>query len=129
MDTIKGGVMRKVLKNEPLVDVIVSIEPLNIMIPDHDSVYDYLFDHPDMAELLPFVCETARKRVEDDMQLSLELYRDAEINDSHLSLYIRSHRYDERVLNAIRDIESAYVNMLVGKTGWIVVTTDFNSPR
>jgi hypothetical protein len=124
----EGGVMRKVLKNEPLVGAIASIEPFNIMIPDYDSVYDYLFDHPDMAELLPFVCETARKRVEDDMQLSLELYRDAEINDSHLSLYIRSHRYDERVLNAMRDIESAYVNMLVGKTGWIVVTTDFNSP-
>lgn len=123
-----GVVELKSLTSANIIGVLSSL-PSDISILDPATVCDYLSDYPDMIDLLPFVCKAAMERVGSGMQLSLEVYRDPEIDDEHLSLYIRSEDYDEQVLNAIRDIEVAYADKLVGKSGWIIITTDFGNPR
>ena len=123
--------MRKILENEPLVieTVLNSLQPLNILIPERAAVRNYLINYPDMADLLPLVCKLARQRVGGETQLSLEVYCDHEIDDKHLSLYIRPEHYHEQILDMIRDIEAAYEDKVAGKSGWLLVTTDFADPK
>ena len=58
-------------------------------------------------------------------QLSLEVYHDPEIEDEYLTLYVRQADYDEHVLSTIEDIRAGYEGELAGRSGWLLVTTDF----
>jgi len=54
----------------------------NILIPRPDSLRNYLLQHLDMLNVLPFVCKIAIDRVDSSSQLSLEVYHDPETEDS-----------------------------------------------
>ncbi len=109
--------------------VLDSLQPLRIAIPELAAVRDYLVDYPDMADLLPSVCKATREQFENDTQLSLEVYRDPEIDDKYLTLYIRQQQYDEYILDSIKSVWAEYQDNLIGKSGCILVTTDFDLPR
>ena len=49
----------------------------------------YLDEHGDLSQLLPEICGQIRKQFGPEAELSLELYRDPEINDRYLTLYLR----------------------------------------
>ncbi len=100
-----------------------------IMIPQPTEVHDYLLRYPDMVDLLSSVCRTALGRFGTHTQLSLEVYSDLEIEDEYLTLYVRQRRYDEHILDVIEDICAEYEEQLAGRSGWLLVTTDFCSPR
>ncbi len=90
------------------------------------EVSNYLIQHLDLMELILPVCKTAMARFENRAKFYLEVYRDPEIDDEYLALYIRQKVYDDDVLKVIREIsrESLYQG-LVSKKGWFTVTTDF----
>jgi len=100
-----------------------------IMIPQPAEVRDYLLRYPDMTNLLPSVCKMAWEQFGMDTQLSLEVYHDPEIEDEYLTLYIRQQHYEEHILDIIEDICTQYEAELTGRSGWLLVTTDFRSPR
>ncbi|HWP93152.1 MAG TPA: hypothetical protein VNN20_13245 [Thermodesulfobacteriota bacterium] len=100
-----------------------------IEIPKPAEVRDYLIRYPDLASILPFVCKVARERFGVYPELSLEVYCDPEIEDEYLTLYVRQENYDEDILSAIEDISAQYESILMGKSGWFLVTTDFRSPK
>jgi hypothetical protein len=100
-----------------------------IEIPKPAEVRDYLIRYPDLASILPFVCKVARERFGVYPELSLEVYFDPEIEDEYLTLYVRQENYDEDILSAIEDISAQYESILMGKSGWFLVTTDFRSPK
>ena len=93
------------------------------------EVRDYLFTHPDLLDLLARVCQLALYKAGNDTELSLEVYRDPEIQDEYLTLYARRDDYDADFIMILEGIRSAYQEELSGRSGWILVTTDFGVPR
>lgn len=123
--------------NPPTVGEVTSqiAEVLNwllenqIMLPQPDEVRDYLLHYPDTTDLLRPVCKATRRQFISDVQLSLEVYHDPEIEDEYLTLYVRQRRYDEDIMKRIKEIRAKHEKMFAGKSGWLLVTTDFRSPK
>jgi len=99
------------------------------MVPQPAEVRDYLLRYPDMTDLLLSVCKMARERFGAPTQLSLEVYHDPEIEDEYLTLYVRQENYDEQILDKVESICAEYEKMIAGRSGWLLVTTDFQPPR
>ncbi len=117
-------------------DVTVHIEAalndlqgIEVDVPQSEKVRDYLLRYFDLTSLIPLVCSMARKKFALEAYLSLELYRDPEIEDEYLVLYVRQENYDERIMDKIEDVCDEYEVMLSGKSGWLLVTTDFSPPH
>lgn len=99
-----------------------------IKIPNANEVRGYLLRHSDMTDVVVQLCDMASRRLGPGAQLSLEVYHDPEIEDEYLTLYVRQERYDQRILDAIEDLCQACERQLAGRSGWLLVTTDFASP-
>lgn len=99
-----------------------------VTIPQPAEVSAYLLRYPDMMDILSSVCKTVSERFERQTQLSLEMYHDPEIEDEYLTLYVRQNYYDKHILDIIEDISAEYEKKLTGKSGWLIVTTDFRPP-
>ena len=76
-----------------------------------------------------FACEETRNRFSLSTQLSLELYRDPEIDDQYLTLYVRQKKYEKNIMDIIEEIQSIYIDKLVDKIGYFLFTTDFQFPK
>ncbi|HEX9666759.1 MAG TPA: hypothetical protein VGA95_09430 [Thermodesulfobacteriota bacterium] len=125
--------MSKEYLNPPIIEEVQIEKTLNhlqesgIVIPKPSEVLDYLSRYPDIIGLLISVCELTVQRFDSQTRLSLELYRDPEIEDEYLTFYIRQQKYDENLMKRIEGIRANYEKMLVGMTGWLLVTTDFRA--
>jgi hypothetical protein len=100
-----------------------------IVIPNASEVRSYLLDHPELIDLVLSVCLRCRKRFGSEDQLSLEVYRDPEMADSYLTLYVRQKHYDSELLNIIADISIGFDSQNTTTGGWFLVTSDFKPPR
>jgi hypothetical protein len=100
-----------------------------VMIPQPAEVRDYLLRHSHMIVLLPAISERVLERCGRQAQLSLEVYRDPEIDDEYLALYIRQERYDKSILNVIDSICAEFETELASSLGWLLVTTDLRPLR
>ena len=100
-----------------------------IEVPRPDEIRAYLSKHLDMADLLSAVCLETLHQLGDRVQLSLEVYHDPEIEDEYLVLYARQKEYDEDLLERLDAISNQYEECLVDKSGWLLLTTDFQPPR
>jgi hypothetical protein len=119
--------------NEPGADpkaILADLGSNGVLIPAPLEVLQYLSLYPDLTAQLPSYWRVAARAGGDAAQLSLELYRDPEIDDEHLVIYIRQELYQD---NLIDRIDEAYNALLTeanyGTSGWIHVTTDFRPPR
>jgi hypothetical protein len=125
--------MSKEYLNPPIIEEVQIEKTLNhlqesgIVIPKPSEVLDYLSRYPDIIGLLISVCELTVQRFDSQTRLSLELYRDPEIEDEYLTFYIRQQKYNENLMKRIEGIRANYEKMLVGMTGWLLVTTDFRA--
>ena len=70
-----------------------------ITVPRSREVNAYLRQHPDLAELVPMLCAEARREFGRATELSLEVYRDPEVDDSYLTLYVRQANYETDLLD------------------------------
>jgi hypothetical protein len=109
-------------------NLLIHLKSIGIIIPDVTDVRDYLMKHPDMDDLLTFVCNLAVETFGDAAELSLEVYHDPEIKDEYLILYIRQYEYQDNIKAVIKELRSKYKKALIESSGWILVTTDYNSP-
>ncbi|GIW39472.1 MAG: hypothetical protein KatS3mg076_0049 [Candidatus Binatia bacterium] len=89
-----------------------------------DDIEDYLARFPELQDILPAAVRSTRHYFP-DAELVLELYRDPEIEDEYLVLLVRSNRYDRETMERIRLAESAFIERLTGRNGWLQITTDF----
>jgi hypothetical protein len=113
----------------PVPQAITELALTGVIIPKPNEVEIYLKMYPDITDVLISLC---RRVVEDfgkEAQLSLEVYRDPEIEDQYPTIYVRQKHYDRNIIKRIEAIRSGYEQDLVGKSGWILLTTDFRSPR
>jgi len=110
-------------------DLLSRVQSAVVTVPDPAKVADYLLAHLDMGGVLLSACGAACKSFGPDMQLSLEVYRDPEIDDEYLTLYVRPKKYDSTLLDRIDTVRAEYQGNLADKSGWFLVTTDFQPPR
>ncbi len=100
----------------------------HLLIRRPSEVREYLLDHRDMIVPLATACAATSQRFGAVAQLSLEVYRDPEIDDEYLTIYVRQGRYDDNILEVIESTWSEFEGTLVGRCGWILLTTDFGPP-
>lgn len=105
------------------------LSALGIALPRCGAVRDYLFEHPDMLDLVLAMTTAAREQFGPPAQVSLDVYSDPEMEDRYLSLYIRQQKYNRDVMDRIENLSAAYEGDMAGKSGWLLVTTDLRPPR
>jgi len=110
-------------------EVLTQLQEYWITISKPSEVSDYLIRYPDLSNFVLYICKIARDEFGIQTQLSLEIYNDPEIEDEYLTLYVRQQHYDENILDKIEDVRKQYEEMLIGRSGWLLVTTDFHPPR
>jgi hypothetical protein len=72
-----------------------------VKIPRSVDFGAYLESHSDLAEVVPSVCAQARQEFGKQSELILQLYRDPEIDDRHLSLIVRLRSYDRNMMQRL----------------------------
>ncbi len=97
---------------------------ITLGLSDAVSVLDYLLRYPDMRETVNQAVRVVRAHLP-EAQLELLVYTDSEIDDSYLVLYARFPEYTPEVMERIRAARRAYLPFTRGKSGWILLTTDF----
>ena len=100
-----------------------------MVVPNQPDVAGYLAGHSALQSLLPRICERVRAEFGDDAELSLELYRDPEIEDRYLTLYVRQDRYDANIVERLDQLGEQFADVLERCTGDVLLTTDFRSRR
>lgn len=113
----------------PIEPLLESLGARGIKIPQPEEVRDYLTRFPDVIGVTEKACDLTHSEFAGRAELSLELYRDPEIYDPHLILYIRQEKYDSDIMKAIERIHDGYEEDMFDLEGWLLVTTDFDRPR
>ena len=120
---------KKVDINVQIDQVLTQVRELGIMVPNSSALQKYLSRYPDIVDMIIPICKQVKGKFKYSSQISLELYRDPEIVDEYITIYVRQRNYDESVMNRIEEIEAKYEKELIDKKGWIIITTDFQQPR
>jgi hypothetical protein len=100
-----------------------------VVIPKQKEVADYLADNGGLARLLPDICRDVRAAFGPKVELSLQLYRDPEIDDRYLTLYVRQEKYDQDILKQIEAVSKAFDDRLQEAPGYFLLATDFRRPE
>lgn len=108
--------------------VLDCLAEAKVLIPNIKEVRDYLLQYTDLTSHVLLAARRAKERFNPATQLSLEVYRDPEIDDRYLALYVRQENYDDNILDAIDEISSEYEDMLSEREGWFVLTSDLHPP-
>ncbi|GIV21494.1 MAG: hypothetical protein KatS3mg023_3245 [Armatimonadota bacterium] len=114
-----------------LVDIerlLNELQQSGIRLRKHDELRDYLLRFPAMLDVVDRVVQVAGEHIP-EAELWLEVYHDPESEDKHLVIYARFHEYDEATMERIRSTRRAYRPFLAGKSGWLILTTDFGKPE
>jgi hypothetical protein len=90
------------------------------------GIYYFLIGHRDLIDIVAFACQESVRRFRKKTQLFLEVCNDEEEN--YLALYVRQERYQKNIIAVIDDISKKYEYLLPLRSGWFMITTDFNPP-
>lgn len=93
------------------------------------AIDGYLIEHPTLRDLLPRICERARSEFGRGVELTLELYRDPEIDDRYLTLLVRQPQYEANIVERLDQLAAQFADELDQCTGDLLVTTDFRPAR
>lgn len=93
------------------------------------EVREYLERYPDLAAMLPTICDRARQEFQPPNELALQMYRDPEIKDEYLTLYIRQVQYEPSIIARIERLSDLFSDRFEREAGYLLLTTDFRSPR
>ena len=110
-------------------DILENLKAMQVMIPESSEVSEYLLAHLDLSCLIPMICSKLIKTFSEDAKLFLEIYRDLEIHDEYLTIYMRKNKYEELILDRIDEALSEVESALGSASGWLLVTTDFLLPK
>lgn len=93
------------------------------------GVRRYLRRRLDTAAMLTTICKQVRKEFGANAELSLEVYRDPEINDRYLSLCIRLAHYGPDMMERIEKVSQSFESRISPSRGYVLLTTDFRPAR
>ena len=101
----------------------------DVSIRNAADVEGYVVEHPMLRSLLNRICEQARIEFGHGTELTLELYRDPEIDDRYLTLLVRQSQYDANIVERLDQLAAQFADELDRCTGDLLVTTDFRPAR
>jgi hypothetical protein len=123
--------MKEKYKNSSILEVDIEnvLRELSkdIRINNINSIRDYLIEFPDIIDIIPKAVNSA-KRYFPNAQIVLDFYIDPEIDDKHPIIYVRVEDYDDKFMELLDKAEEDFMEDLIGKKGWILLTTDFGKP-
>jgi hypothetical protein len=124
--------MAELLKSPPLGEVdrmldIVAAQRVRLV--DDSALRSYLIRHNRAADILLPAIITARARLGDTAQLSLEIYHDPEFHGEQLSLYVRSYSYSPSFLKGLQAAAAEVGSLRAGKDENFLLISDFQPPR
>jgi hypothetical protein len=93
------------------------------------EVRAYLDQHSDMYGVAEEICKATRQQFGPEAFITLQVYRDPEIDDEYLRLRVRLRSYGPDMTQRIRSVSAPYESDLCDKSGSIIVTTDFRPIR
>lgn len=129
-EQVAGEIMRRAAASGlALSGDLKQLDPHNVLIPDSAQVTGYLAQFSELRDLLPAICAEVRQKFGKDAELSLGLYRDPEIDDCYLTLYIRMNEYKGQIMDQIHAVRAKLEDRLSAITGHLLITTDFRRPR
>lgn len=108
--------------------LLAALAGQGIVIPDPRDVVKYLAPHRRLAAVLPAVCEQARREFGPDAELILKVYRDPEIDDRHLTLYVRVADYQDSIIPRLDRVTEPFEEELCNNSGFLLVSTDYHPP-
>ena len=111
------------------VAILKQFSNCGIQIPKRNEVLGYLAEHRQLSRLLPGICAQVRRVFGPNVELSLELYRDPEVDDRYLTLYVRQQAYDTEIMDRIETVSRQFNGRLEKISGYLLLTTDFHRPR
>jgi hypothetical protein len=100
-----------------------------ILVPHPADVPVYLASYRRLAKSLPSVCEQARREFGQETELVLKVYRDPEIRDRYLTLYVRLPADDASILTRLDRVTESFDEALCKASGYLLVTTDLRPSR
>lgn len=110
--------------DQQVIAALQAIADLAIAIPQPAEIAEYLRQHPDLIAVVLKGARAARAHLNRRIALSLEIYRDPEIDDAYPTLYVCPGDDSDSLFPVIETIQSAYEQDLAGKSGWFLVTVD-----
>ncbi len=110
-------------------DFVRRLDEHDIIMPETADLAAYLLAHEQLATLLPGICLDARQALGPDVELSLEVYKDPEVDDRYLTLYARKERYEPDILERLQAVNERFCQRLEGVPGYFLLATDFSRPR
>jgi hypothetical protein len=108
--------------------LLASVALRPIQIPHPEEVKEYLVRHFDMVTPLLYAIDLTQGEFRDSATFALEVYRDPELPDEYLTLYVRQPKYDDQTIERIKSVRSGLEPTLSNSSGWLLVTTDFRYP-
>jgi len=103
-------------------------EYFNIRFPSCDSTINYILQHQDIYYIILYACISTEECFGERAQISLELYRDPEIKDEYLTIYVRQNAYESNLIDTIDKLSKKFEEVLGEEENWFLITTDFNPP-
>jgi hypothetical protein len=110
-------------------EVAQGLASSSIRLSSPDGVSSYLAGHTELARLLPEICRVVRRELGPRVELSLELYKDPEVDDRYLTLYVRMERYEPNIMDHLQEVSSRFDSSLEAVPGYFLLATDFSRPR
>lgn len=101
---------------------------LELQFPHPEEVIDYLQKHRGLYDVTLYACSLTEEKFGAHAQISLELYKDPEINDQYLTIYVRQNEYEPDIIEKIEAVSKEFAPAMTGEEGYILVTTDFHPP-
>jgi hypothetical protein len=98
-------------------DPLLNLRAHQVTLPNRRTVRQFLEAAPSIAEFLPPLCERLRCEFGPKAELSLELYRDPEIDDEYLTLYVRETHYGADILDRIDERPKCWEKNSSGRQG------------
>jgi hypothetical protein len=113
---------RVLIKNTP------EMLPPGVVTSNVRQVRSYLRARRKLARVVSDICKKARAEFGPDADLALEVYRDPEIDDRHLVLYVRVDAYAMDIIDRIEVVCAPFQQRLKALPDFFLVTTDFRPP-
>jgi len=102
---------------------------ISVIIPNPNEIRNYLFNNLGVEDLIVSICKATMEEFKDRAKLYLEMYKDHELNEQYLTLYVRQEHYDDNIIDVIESISEQYENEINEQSIWFLITTDFSSPK
>lgn len=109
---------------EDITQVLRKLSEKEVFLRNTNYIRKYLLKFPDIINVLQLTVNMLIKQFP-NAQLIIDMYRDPEINDNYLVIYIRMKRYNKHFTKQLESVEAKLLDLLSNRTGWLQITTDF----